>query len=401
MRMSTALLAVVAILLVTACTPSQQRPATVRNYGPEAAGPGTYVQGPSPGVRPAPAQPSWPGTSAGNFSWHYRIADAQAEARASGKLILVLSTKPRCGLCEKFKTQIVPQVAGQCQSMAVGYIYDITPPIRDPAISAVDRTLRANLRGADLMPLVGFLTPELRWVHGFYGARSVAQFQGDMAAAKRIYPVASAGLNARVGGPRMATVVNEYGEPEWSAPGDVWPVEEPEPIDAITGYPEIGDPSARRLADRGPPVDAPAVPDVPAAALPAVDPQPIAEVSPVEPPAPYVGIQTPVAEPSKPAATAATWSPAAAGGDDWGEEALDRALADIRSGRFDAARTTLDEIQSRLPSSTYAREAAKGCIALYNAKRIRGAASGSERNRYLSRARRDLGSSRWGVLFGA
>ena len=33
--------------------------------------------------------------------------------------------------------------------------------------------VRSKLPGASLMPLVGFLTPDVSWVHGFYGSRSV------------------------------------------------------------------------------------------------------------------------------------------------------------------------------------------------------------------------------------
>ena len=67
-----------------------------------------------------------------------RIADAQADARAQGKMILAMSTKPNCGLCDKFKTQVVPQSLHRVQPVAVGYIYDITRP----EVRAIDRTLR-------------------------------------------------------------------------------------------------------------------------------------------------------------------------------------------------------------------------------------------------------------------
>ncbi len=118
MRTSTATLVVLALVLVTACSSgAQQRPATIRNYGPEASG--TYVQAPTvtqPRQVPSagPVGRGWeprefPGTApVGSFTWHSRLADAQADARAQGKLLLVMSTKPNCGLCDKFKTQVVP-----------------------------------------------------------------------------------------------------------------------------------------------------------------------------------------------------------------------------------------------------------------------------------------------------
>lgn len=387
MRTSTylAVLVMAALVLLAACSSGgQARPATVRNYGPEASAP--YV-----GSRAAP--PAGPVAMAptGGFYWHTRLADAQAEARATGKLILVMSTKPNCGLCEKFKTRIVPQAVHRVQPVAVGYVYDITRP----EVAAVDRTLRGNLRGADLMPLVAFLTPDLRFVHGFWGVRTLAQFLGDIETAARIYPVSSASLQRVQAGPVLSAVVNEYGEPEWSPPGDVWPEGEPEPIDAIPGAPT--------LAQAPEPVQPPAAPVrtaapepvvVAPAAVPAPPPPPAAVV--VTEPAPYVGIQAPIIEPpveSPPEPEAPVAS--------WGDQALQSALADIRGGRFGSARSTLDRVQQELPDTAQAREAVRGCVALYNAKRIRNATSNSERSRYLARARRDLGSSMWGTLFGS
>ena len=84
---------------------------------------------------------------------------------------------------------------------------------------------------------------------------------------------------------------------------------------------------------------------------------------------------------------------------DWGKQALDLALRQIQGARYDAARATLAEIQARYPDSSYAREASKGSVALYNAKRIKTADSDAERARYRNRARRDLGTSMWGRLF--
>ena len=85
----------------------------------------------------------------------------------------------------------------------------------------------------------------------------------------------------------------------------------------------------------------------------------------------------------------------------WGRQALDLALSQIQGARFDAARSTLAEVRRRLPDSTQAREASKGDIALYNAKRILTAPTEEERERFLARARRDLGNSMWGVLFSS
>ena len=55
-------------------------------------------------------------------------------------------------------------------------------------IDEIDQILRANLEGASLMPLIGFLTADLQWVDGFWGARTVQQFRADIANAARKNP---------------------------------------------------------------------------------------------------------------------------------------------------------------------------------------------------------------------
>lgn len=346
---------------------------------------GPATQGTPIAARPAPMP------APTTFTWHQRLADAQAEARRTGRLILCLSTKPGCTLCDKFKDQIVPQTRGRVAPMAVGYVYDI----RRPEVPQVDQTLRANLRGATLMPLVGFLTPELRWVHGFWGPTDAGQFAGDIRTARGIYPVRTLSV-VPTGTPDttgMVAVVNEFGEREWSLPGDVWATEAPEPEDAITGRPvpsgAPGQPAGAPL-----PADTPVLADAPALAPTplAIDPGPVASGPPVAAP-------TPLAEaPAAPQPTAPPAPTPSADPESWGRETLERALQQIQIGDYDGARTTLAEIRRRLPDSALAREAAKGNVAIYNHKKAQ-TASGVERDRVLARAQRDLGDTMWGVLF--
>ena len=488
-----------AMLLAAACSSgtATRNPSPVRNYGPEAGTGGRVATGSRALV-------------AGSYSWNNRLADAQARARQTGKLILVSSTKPGCTLCDQFKNQIVPAVAAEADAISVGYVYDITRP----EVRQVDQILRANLKDASLMPLIGFLTPDLRWVHGFWGARTVQQFRGDIATAAQ----ASGRRTADAGGPagpigtvqgddgsRLASVVNEYGEQEWSLPGDVWPAgEDPEPIDAITGTPDaddaadavsaamgaapvVADNTLPPMDDSLPPIDA--MPDTPAptpvaasgnslpplggdmpplggdaptavaqptptprvattgpripgnqippppSTLPPMAPRPVASrpstPQPMRTPQPSQPLQ-PVTQPmptptvandpyAPPAGRVAMgtntvpalpathrWSAPAATDNrpaapvqqqDWGRAALDRAYAQIEGARYDAARETLAQIKQRYPDSSYAREASKGSVALYNAKRIRTASSEAEKERYRARAKRDLGTSMWGRLF--
>ncbi|MDJ0975813.1 MAG: hypothetical protein QNJ98_15230 [Planctomycetota bacterium] len=396
------LLAVLAAFLI-GCSSDDAGPAGA-NGDVATFGPGS--QGTATAARPMPA----PAPAMQTFTWHSRLADAQAEARRTGRLILCLSTKPGCTLCDKFKDEILPQTRGQVAPVAVGYIYDI----RRPEVPQVDQTLRANLKGASLMPLVGFLTPELRWVHGFWGPTDARKFGGDIQTARSIYPVRTAAIvpTNTVDTSGMTAVINEFGEREWSLPGDVWPTNAPEPEDAITGRPlPAGAPAALTaplpantpvLADTGPaPTPAPTPTPAPA---PAPAPAPVADpvqlpplVAPSGPVAPEP-TPAPVAAPT-PTAPVAPATPAAnAGTEAWGRETLDRALQQIQIGDYDGARRTLAEIGQRMPGSAIAREAAKGNVAIYNHKKAR-SASGVERDRVMARAQRDLGRTMWGVLF--
>ena len=412
-----------AVLLVaaTACSSGSARPAPVANYGPAAGTTSSTVGSPDAGYGTytppaAPAQPAR--TASGPITWHYRLADAQAEARATGKLILVASTKPRCSLCVKFKEQIAPAAGSELTRMAVGYVYDITRP----EVREVDRLLRANLRGADLMPLVGFVTADLQWVHGFWGVRTVQQFRGDIARATSIHPVRSAALPVQPAAPAARTaalegvgyVTNEYGEREYGHVADIWPEGDPEPIDAITGAPEglpatVPTPSAgsqpagAMLADATPAgttSTAPATPTAEPAPLPEAPAPAGAGLPPIQPKTTVTVAEAPAA--TTPAATTpAATTPEPARNEQWGRQELQRALMQIRAGAFDDARSILATVRETLPDTQLAREASKGGVALYNAKRIRFASSGSERNRYLERARRDFSNSMWAPLFNS
>lgn len=121
-----------------------------------------------------------PATPADRIPWFERIVDAQAAARAEGKLIFITSTKPHCSLCMKLKDRIVPQVWSELSKGCVLYVYDITRP----ESRAVDALVRANLQGAYVMPLAGFVTPDLEWRHGFFGGTHAQKLLSDYATAR-------------------------------------------------------------------------------------------------------------------------------------------------------------------------------------------------------------------------
>jgi hypothetical protein len=368
---------------------------------------GGYAAAPAaptyPGTRPPPPPPAGVGSRApvyspaaaprrtpsasGPFRWHTTLAAAQAEARAHGKLILAEASHPGCGLCEKFKTRTVPANEALASSVAVGYFFDLTAP-EDRRVASL---LRANLKKADLMPLVGFLTPDLQWVHGFWGQDAVSNFPAQVAVARgsvRARPIAAAEPApppVPAEGATLVAFVNEYGEPEWG------PADEVVPVDALSGT-DAAAAAALALAS-------PAAP--PPVSHPTPEPAPVLATAPA---LPTVGELLP--EPTAPpvvAEAAPAAEPAAAAPEDeevraWGEHALRYAYDQIRSGDLDGARTTLATVVARLPESDLGREASKGRVAVYNWRRLQATPEG-EQAAVREQARRDLGATRWETLF--
>lgn len=421
-------------VLAVACT-GQQQQAPVRSVAQPAPAPAPYrapAPAPQRAAAPAPAPSAdWHHvpSSGGPIAWTSSISDAQAQARAQGKLILVASTKPGCSLCDIFAHQTAPACAGDLSRVAVAYIYNILKP----EDGRVDRTLRTNLPGAAVMPLVGFLTPDLQWVTGFWGPRSVSEFMGDIATARRSQPVSAAQAEPTPPAGPLTAFVNEYGETEWSAPADVWPA----PKDALAGEPAIA--AAPAVAVAPLPVPAEPVASREPASVGAVGPAPVVEVAPAPvaalDPAPMpawsdapaslpAGIaastgpaprgEAPFAAPAPeapapaaapapaPAPVAVEPAPAVTYGGPLGESEaraeLDRAYRLIQAGRYDEARTALRLVSRSLPGTSLGREADRGGVAIYNARRI-AEAGADERGDLQTRARRDLGTSMWVTLF--
>lgn len=127
----------------------------------------------------------------GGFVWHTCFADAAAEARRTGKLVYCLSTKPNCHMCEAVRDESVPSCLADMQRLCVGYVYDITNPKSNPEsmraeTARVDGVLRRNLVGYSLMPLTGWVTPDLGWVHGFHGFKAEDDFRRELRRAQAL-----------------------------------------------------------------------------------------------------------------------------------------------------------------------------------------------------------------------
>ncbi|MFM8979841.1 MAG: hypothetical protein ACKOSS_05195, partial [Planctomycetia bacterium] len=288
---------------------------------------------------------------------------------------------------------------------AVAYVYDIL----SPESSRLDAAMRANLPGAVLMPLAGFLTPDLGWVHGFSGPRTTQEFLADIEVAARMQPRRTAVLRS-ASGPALARVsfVNEFGETQWSQAADAWPT----PQDALGGAPVLAQVPVLPSAATPPPPSVPTVvviePPAPAAGAspdavrsggPVADPEAQEWSAPAPLPAAPVTASaeglpapSPLAAPDPAASAPVTMSEAEA------RQALAQAYDLLRQGQFDRARDELRRVSRSLPGTPLAREADRGGAAVYHARRL-AEASEAERMPLAVQARKSLAGSMWLPLF--
>jgi hypothetical protein len=356
---------------------------------------------------PTPRTPAPAPAATGPF-WHTRFADAQAAARREGKLILIGSTKPACGLCDKFKEQVFPPHEAEARQVVVGYMVNAMSPESGQAW----QMLKDNLPTARLMPLVGIVTADLRWVTGFAGPTDEGMLLNALAQARRMVP-AAAPAPVRPALPASAAtasmprrVTNEYGEPEWTPLADLYA--EPEAVAAA--------PVADAARVDGPAADA-VVPEPAPAVEPAPATAPVAAVEPAAPaprwsdapthvaaaPAPVddatlATALTTLRSPATSARVEATPPPQAPPTDAWAQVSLEEARAAIAARDFARARALLAEVNARLPSSALAREAARGTAALWHAERLAEAAPG-EQAALRAQAERNFRTSLWASLF--
>lgn len=136
-------------------------------------------------IEPTPVPPRVvkPATLPSRFVWYHDIQQAQRAAREQGKILLLVSTKPNCGLCHKLKDTVIPQCKADIARYAIAYLYDITRP----ESGRVDQVVRGMNRGARLMPLAGFATPDLQPLKGFSGPTTAAQLRSYVRQADRLH----------------------------------------------------------------------------------------------------------------------------------------------------------------------------------------------------------------------
>ena len=140
----------------------------------------------------------------GTLTWYTSLAEAQAVARSTGKLIFVDSGRLECGNCRQLIERILPvePVRSRIAAIAIGLSDDCDEP--DATVSAL---LTSNLPSARMLPLVGFLTPELRWVTGWSGGTTSNEVMRALDVAEARYQ-------------RVQEVLRQRSAPRCDVPGD-------------------------------------------------------------------------------------------------------------------------------------------------------------------------------------
>lgn len=113
----------------------------------------------------------------GALRWHTRFANAARDAKAQNKLIFVEAGRRRCPMCRKLCKDVLANrlIRGRVAKVAVGLAAEVDHPER-----CLSPIIASRFAGARLLPLCWFMTPDGRYVTGFWGKRTVAQFARDL-----------------------------------------------------------------------------------------------------------------------------------------------------------------------------------------------------------------------------
>jgi hypothetical protein len=108
----------------------------------------------------------------GTLDWKESLDDAQREARALSKVILIEYGRKACGNCRVLVAKLLPQpqVATRFASTCVGLAAECDPPKADPRVEAL---FARHLPNANMLPFVALVTPDLGWITGWAGGTDV------------------------------------------------------------------------------------------------------------------------------------------------------------------------------------------------------------------------------------
>jgi len=114
----------------------------------------------------------------GTLTWYTNLDEAQAAARATGKLIIIESGRLRCPNCKSFVENVLtsPYVRRRIESIAIGLAIDCDTN----SDMRVENLLNSGIPDPTMLPLVGVVTPELRWVTGWSGYMDASMFGGHV-----------------------------------------------------------------------------------------------------------------------------------------------------------------------------------------------------------------------------
>ena len=254
-------LALASALLATACA-GNPTPAPRAGGGSAGGTPTAAAPRASGGTTYAPS--TAPRGTSGRFVWYPSLREAQQAARSSGRLVFLESGRDDCGNCQALKNRIIPgeDVNAELADVSVGYYDDCD---RDP-YSTSFKLLQAHLPGAAVLPLVGWVTADLAWVHGFSGGRNAPRFRDEIATARALLRRSSASAEGSATVPSYVVA---------SAPPPAFP--DPELADVG------GDVLGEGEVDLTAPAVAAAIEPAETDAVPAGAPEPAASAPPASP----------------------------------------------------------------------------------------------------------------------
>jgi hypothetical protein len=341
--------------------------ATARSYSRPAP-----VPAPPPSTHPPAPTPS----RGGDFRWAGSVREAQDAARAAGKMVLVEAGRAACGNCQKLKNQVIPAVSSDLGGACVGYYLDVDYDTS----SATFLALRNNIVGAGSLPLVGFFTPDMRWLHGFWGGRGESALLQELATARSQF--------RRVAGLDVVEPVREVA----AAPATAISFDRSLPAE------ELADVTAALGEEAGTPlVSADAPPAIAAAPAEVLVPSPVQAPASSEP-APVATAAPPPSAVEGPAPAAPAPVDPEASTRSWARDSLEKARVALEGRDFATARALLDEVRERASGLPESREAEKGDVAIYLLKRS--VATPAEKGSIADRACRVLKGTLWLPLFG-
>lgn len=410
-----------------------------------------------------PAEPAAAGhplfNDHGTLEWYRTLDEACAAARAQGKLVFVDSSRLACGNCRALVGRILPCdiVRDRIRAAAVGYADDCDSP--DPRTWAMFGRFLPN---AVMLPLVGFVTPDLQWVTGWSGFADPQTVAGHLSRAESVLATRRAEGRARddiarraeeerrrkseeeqrarkaieereAAASRAKVVVPPAPAPVASKPAPTPPPAACSEADAEDEEDPCKDGSCALPGMFGKPLasPAPAAPPAPPVAAPkppVVEPRPFAAMPPaaVVTPLPPPARRTPtVVERARTAAALGRWGELARLGDEgrtlpkgsdreevdllaqrahgWALDTMAAAVVAAEEHRYADAIGLLERVRREMADRPVAVDAERGVSAVERLAAIDGSYSARARDAETMRraAYADFRGSRWASLFRA